>query len=99
VGIGPIHWFERALVELGHELWVGDSAKIRASEVERDSRLILDVLLAKRFPGIWVPTPAERDLRQLLWPRHSSSPAHYAGQSAPLSGDEPRPVPQEKVVH
>jgi hypothetical protein len=34
---GPIHWFERALAELGHELWVGDSAKIRASEVERDS--------------------------------------------------------------
>src|SRR5208283_1310308 len=27
-------------------------------------------LLAKRFPKIWVPTPAERDLRQLLWHRH-----------------------------
>jgi transposase len=74
--IGPIHWFERLLAELGHELWIGDSAKIRASEVrkqktdERDARLILDLLLAKRFPKIWVPTPAERDLRQLLWHRH-----------------------------
>ncbi len=64
------------LAELGHELWIGDSAKIRASEVrkqktdERDARLILDLLLAKRFPKIWVPTPAERDLRQLLWHRH-----------------------------
>jgi hypothetical protein len=29
----PIHWFERLLTELGHELWIGDSAKIRASEV------------------------------------------------------------------
>ncbi len=73
---GPIHWFERLLTELGHELWMGDSAKIRASEVrkqktdERDARLILDLLLAKRFPKIWVPTPAERDLRQLLWHRH-----------------------------
>src|SRR5271165_6166651 len=73
---GPIHWFERLLTELGHELWIGDSAKIRASEVrkqktdERDARLILDLLLAKRFPKIWVPTPAERDLRQLLWHRH-----------------------------
>jgi transposase len=73
---GPIHWFERLLAELGHELWIGDSAKIRASEVrkqktdERDARLILDLLLAKRFPKIWVPTPAERDLRQLLWHRH-----------------------------
>jgi len=73
---GPIHWFERLVAELGHELWIGDSARIRASEVrkqktdERDARLILDLLLAKRFPRIWVPTPAERDLRQLLWHRH-----------------------------
>jgi transposase len=73
---GPIHWFELLLAELGHELWIGDSARIRASEVrkqktdERDARLILDLLLSKRFPKIWVPTPAERDLRQLLWHRH-----------------------------
>jgi transposase len=73
---GPIHWFERLLAELGHELWIGDAAKIRASETrkqktdERDAALILDLLLAKRFPKIWVPTPAERDLRQLLWHRH-----------------------------
>ena len=73
---GPLHWFERLLAELGHELWIGDSAKIRASEVrkqktdKRDAALILDLLLSKRFPRIWVPTPAERDLRQLLWHRH-----------------------------
>jgi transposase len=73
---GPIHWFVRLLAELGHDLWIGDSAKIRAAEVrkqktdERDARLILDLLLAKRFPKIWVPTPGERDLRQLLWHRH-----------------------------
>ena len=48
----PIHWFERLLTELGHELWIGDAAKIRASEVrkqktdERDACLILDLLLA-----------------------------------------------------
>ena len=73
---GPMHWFERLLVELGHELWIGDSAKIRASEVRkqktdaRDAALILELLLSKRFPRIWVPTPTERDLRQLLWHRH-----------------------------
>jgi transposase len=73
---GPLHWFERLLAELGHELWIGNSAKIRASEVrkqktdERDARLILDLMLTNRFPKIWVPTPAERDLRQLLWHRH-----------------------------
>src|ERR1700676_5498138 len=32
---GPIRWFERLLAELGHELWIGDSAKIRASEVRK----------------------------------------------------------------
>jgi transposase len=73
---GPMHWFQHLLCELGHELWIGDTAKIRASEVrkqktdERDARLILDLLLAKRFPRIRVPTPAERDLQQLLWHRH-----------------------------
>jgi hypothetical protein len=73
---GPIRWFERLLAELGHELWIGDAAKIRASEVrkqktdERDARLILGLLLTKRFPKIWVPTPAERGLPQLLGHRH-----------------------------
>jgi len=73
---GPLAWFERLLAELGHELWIGNSAKIRASEVrkqktdERDARLILELLLTNRFPRIWAPTPAERDLRQLLWHRH-----------------------------
>jgi transposase len=73
---GPIHWFERLLAQLGHQLWIGDSAQIRASVVklqktdQRDAAHILDLLLAKRFPRIWVPTPAERDLRQLLWHRH-----------------------------
>jgi transposase len=32
---GPMHWFERLLCELDHELWIGDSAKIRASEVRK----------------------------------------------------------------
>jgi len=27
---------------------------------------LLNLLLTKRFPRIWVPTPEERDLRQLL---------------------------------
>ena len=58
---GPIHWFVRLLSELGHELWIGDSAKIRASEVrkqktdERDALLLLDLLLSKRFPASGFP--------------------------------------------
>ena len=73
---GPLHWFQQLLAELDHELWIGDSAKIRASEIrkqktdERDAQLILDLMLANRFPRLWVPSPVERDLRQLLWHRH-----------------------------
>jgi transposase len=68
----PAYWLERLLGELGHELWVGDAARIRASEVRyqktdaRDAGGILDLLYAGRFPRIWVPTMEERDLRQLL---------------------------------
>ena len=56
---GSTQWFERMVGECGHELWVGDPAEIRARMVrkqktdERDARLILDLLLAKRFPKIW----------------------------------------------
>ena len=68
----PAYWFERLLGELGHELWVGDAARIRASEVRyqktdaRDAEHILDLLRTGRFPRIWVPSLEERDLRQLL---------------------------------
>src|SRR5260370_12679663 len=32
---GCTQWFERMLAELGHELWVGDPAEIRARAVRR----------------------------------------------------------------
>jgi transposase len=69
---GYTQWFERMVAELGHELWVGHPAEIRARAVRRqktdtrDAEHLLDLLLAKRFPRVWVPTPEERDLRQLL---------------------------------
>ena len=69
---GHAHWFERMLAEQGHELWVGDAAQIRAGIVRRqktdprDAFQILKMLLEDRFPRIWIPSPAERDLRQLL---------------------------------
>jgi len=69
-------WFERMLAKLGHELWVGDAAEIRAAMVRkqktdaRDALHILDLLLANRFPRIWIPSPSERDVRQLLRHRH-----------------------------
>ena len=68
----PALWFERLLAECGHELWVGDAARIRASVVRqqktdtRDAEHLLDLLRTNRFPRIWVPSLEERDLRQLL---------------------------------
>ena len=72
---GHTHWFEAMLAELGHELWMGDAAKIRASVIRkqktdaRDAAHLLDLLRQDRFPKIWRPSPAERDLRQLVWHR------------------------------
>ncbi len=69
-------WFERMLSEYGHQLWFGDAAEIRAAMVRkqktdtRDALHILDLLLTNRFPRIWMPSPAERDVRQLLRHRH-----------------------------
>src|SRR5437870_12565328 len=45
---GYTQWFERMLAELGHELWVGDPAEIRAGGVRgeetgsRDAERVLD---------------------------------------------------------
>src|SRR5713101_8106312 len=55
-----------------HTLLVGDAAKIRAMVVRktktdrRDALHLLDLLRHDRFPTIWVPDPATRDLRALL---------------------------------
>jgi len=72
---GSTQWFEALLAELGHELWVGDAARIRALVVRkqktdaRDAAHVLDLLLSNRFPKLWRPSPVERDLRQLVWHR------------------------------
>ena len=69
---GNSHWFVDLVSSLGHEIWVGDAARIRAAQVRkqksdpRDAADILDLLLKDTFPRIWMPSPEERDLRQLL---------------------------------
>src|SRR5438874_1529865 len=73
---GQSQWFEQMLAELGHEVWIGDAAKIRAASDRRqktdrrDAGLIVKLLDQDRFPRIWRPTSAERDARQLLLHRH-----------------------------
>jgi len=73
---GNCQWFVEMATSAGHEVWIGDAAKIRASDPRqqkhdrRDAALILKLLLERRFPRIWVPSGEERDLRQLLIHRH-----------------------------
>jgi transposase len=73
---GHSRWFERLLAELKFELQIGDPAKIRAACVRKqkndrqDAEHILRLLVGDRFPQIWTPTPAQRDVRQLIMHRH-----------------------------
>jgi transposase len=73
---GYSRWFERLLAELGFEVWMGDPAEIKTKRVKKqktdreDARLLLRLMRENNFPRIWVPSPENRDLRQLLWHRH-----------------------------
>src|SRR5262249_20210739 len=65
-------WFHALMQRLGHTLVVGEAAKIRAMVVRkiktdrRDARHLRDLLKDDRFPVVWIPDPATRDLRALI---------------------------------
>lgn len=69
---GSMQWFLRLLEEMGIDYRIGHPAKIRAAEPRkqkndrRDARLLLALLVEKRFPAIWVPSAEQRDLQTLL---------------------------------
>jgi transposase len=73
---GNCQWFVDLLTSLGHEVWIGDAAKIRASDVRqqkhdrRDAQLLLRLLKEDNFPQIWTPSSEVKDQRQLLIHRH-----------------------------
>jgi transposase len=73
---GNSQWFVELAAALGHQVWIGDAAKIRASDVRqqkhdrRDAALILQLLREERFPRIWTPSSEQKDQRQLLIHRH-----------------------------
>jgi len=73
---GNCQWFVEMANGLGHAVWIGDAAKVRASDVRqqkhdrRDAALLLQLLVEGRFPRIWTPSSEQRDLRQLLIHRH-----------------------------
>ena len=74
--MGNSHWFEDMLSAMGHEVWIGDAAKIRAKEVRkqktdrRDAMHLLGLLIKNDFPRIWTPSVEQRDRRQLLIHRY-----------------------------
>jgi transposase len=73
---GNCHWLVDLVEDMGHEVWIGDAAQIRASYVRqqktdrRDAAHILKLLVEGRFPRLWQPDREHRDLRQLLIHRH-----------------------------
>jgi transposase len=73
---GNSQWFIELVEDLGHEIWVGDAAQIRASFVrkqktdKRDAAHILKLVVQGRFPRLWTPDREQRDLRQLVLHRH-----------------------------
>ena len=73
---GNCQWFLELMSRLGHQVWIGDAARIRASEVRRqkhdrrDAALLLRLLIEGRFPRLWTPSSEQRDARQLLWHRY-----------------------------
>lgn len=73
---GNCQWFLELLASLGHEVRIGDAAKIRASDArqqkhdKRDAQLLLKLLHEGRFPQIWTASSQQKDLRQLLVHRH-----------------------------
>jgi len=73
---GNSQWFVELMEDLGHEIWMGDAAQIRASYVrkqktdKRDAAHILKLMVEGRFPRLWAPDGEQRDLRQLVLHRH-----------------------------
>src|SRR4029077_15644956 len=73
---GNCQWFLELMASLGHEVRIGDAAKIRASDArqkkhhKRDAQLLLKLLHEGRFPQIWTASVEQKDLRQLLIHRH-----------------------------
>ena len=96
---GNSQWFMELLEDLGHEVWIGDAAQIRASYVrkqktdKRDAAHILKLLVEGPFSAACGRrTREQRDLRQLVIHRHKLVKIRSAGEkrtatSGPESGN------------
>lgn len=74
---GQMHWFEKMLAEIGLELHIGNTRKIRKSAPsphkndQRDARHILDLLLTDRFPAVQKRSQESQQILSYLNYRHS----------------------------
>src|SRR6202044_1276676 len=69
-------WFERRSAQLrlisgGRCPAFTKAKRVKKQKFDRnDARLLRRLLLENNFPQIWIASPENRDLRQLLWHRH-----------------------------
>jgi transposase len=95
---GNSQWFVDMLQGLGHEVWIGDAAQIRASYVRkqktdrRDAGHILKLLMESRFPRLWTPSAEQRNLRQLLIHRHKLVGIRVDGEKMRDADPRSRPI-------
>src|SRR5262245_30254522 len=71
-----IAWFEELMLELGHEVWIGDAAEIRRrarrrqKNDRRDSELILELMIREEFPRIHRQSRESRAVLKQVRYRH-----------------------------
>ncbi len=102
---GQSCWVEWLLAELGIEVWIGDATETKTKGVRKrktdhkDVRPLLKLLQENNFLKICVPSPENRELRQLLWHWHRlTQNAGADHESAVGSNDERRSATEEKAA-
>lgn len=75
--MGYLGWFAELMAETGHQLVLGDAARLRAMVVRKqktdrnDALHLATVFCRGDFPRVWMPGPAEWETRHLLKHRHT----------------------------
>ena len=102
---GNCQWFVELLERMGHVVWIGDAAKIRASDVRqqkhdrRDAELLWRLLEEKRFPRIWTASSEQRDRAAVVDSPAQAGAGSGAGEErTAASGDEPGDAEEAAVV-
>ena len=92
---GNSQWFMELVEDLGHVIWMGDAAQIRASYVrkqktdKRDAAHILRLVVESRFPRLWTPDREQRDFAAA-----GAASAQAGGDSQPGEKRTATPFPE-----